>query len=129
MKILLILLLLCSSVYADSFLGSEVAQPVDLIALSGGFYTSAATITGSVSTIPLYGNFTNRRSIAITNSSDYNSVYIYDTPFKDPVDAGYELLPNTTLIMDIDYKITNSTIYSSTSDSTIAVSISTIEVR
>ncbi len=56
MKILLSILLflfLCPSVYAQ-WTSTHSAQSVDLVPLNRGFYTSAATVTGSVSAIPLF---------------------------------------------------------------------------
>ena len=128
-KLLLILLLLCTPVLAWENEEGTPATQVDILPLDKGFYTSAATVTGSVSAIPLFGIFEGRRSLAITNSSDFNSVYIVDSPSKDPVDAGYEILANSTFIMDIGSDITWNTVYASTSDSTISVSVSTVEIR
>ncbi len=124
---LILLLFLCSNAWAWDT--QQSAQDVDLVPLDRGFYTSSATITGSVSSIPLFGNFVDRRSMTITNSDNFSSVYITDTPFKNSVDAGYEILANTSFSFDIGGNITNSTVFISTSESTIEVSVSTIEIR
>ena len=128
---LLTVVLLCTNVQAQYWenLDETGAQPVDLIALSAGLYTSASTITGSVSAIPLYGNFEGRRNLTITNSSDLYHVFIMFKPNINPVDEGYRMLAGSTLSMDISDNATNSTVYISTSHSTISVSVSTIEIR
>ena len=129
LKYIIILLLLNSMAYAQwGGDDSELSQQVDIIALRKGFYTSAATITGSVSALPLFGNFIGRRNITIVNSDDF-SLYLINETSKDPVDQGFELLSGYTLSMDLGDSATDCTVWVSTSDSTISVSISTIEIR
>lgn len=126
MKKLIFILLLFVATNCYAWDDLVETQLVDLIELKGGFYTSAATVTGSVSSIPIAGNFANRRTMIITNSDDYNIAFITDTPFKNYIDAGYKLLPNSSLSMDVASDIT---VYIITSDNTTNISISTIEIR
>ena len=128
-RALLILLLICNIAFAWEGTETQTSQAVDIMPLDRGFYTSCATVTGSVSAVPLYGNYTDRRSMIITNSDDSYSVYITASPTTNPVDAGYEILARNSLFMDIGDSTTYSTVYIQTSDSTVSVSISTIEIR
>ena len=128
--IILCIIALCNIAYAQwGGDDTELSQQVDLIALRKGFYTSAATVTGSVSAIPLYGNFTGRRNLTIVNSDDNYSVYILNDTSRNAVDDGFEILAGYTLSMDIGDSATDCTVYISTSDNTITVSVSTIELR
>ena len=128
-KLIIILLLLCTNAYAWEAGGKTAYTPVDLLALDKGYYVSSATITGSVSAIPLYGNFQDRRSINIANRSDYYYLCIVNDPGDDPMDEGYTILPNSSLTLDMGSNVTNSTVYALTSDSTVTISVSTIELR
>ena len=127
LTILFSLLVLIGNAYAWGY--DFETQPVDLMPLEAGWYTSATTVSSSVSAIPEYGNFDGRRNITITNCDDYASVYLVNSPTLTSITQAYNLLPGNSISMDIGDNVTDCSVYGFTSESTVTVSVTTVEVR
>ena len=104
------------------------ASTVDLVPLDRGFLTTRVSVTSSVSSIPTGGILEGRKSLTLTNEDDAYSVYIVNTSSMT-WDQGWNLLANSSISMDLGDNTTNSTVFVLTSDSTITVPVTTLEIR